>query len=140
MNKDTVVASIIGFSLGLVAAVLIWVMPHLLPKTKPAVTGSPLIEASAENNPVEAISLEVSSPADGNISKEKTVEIKGKAQNMKLLTVSTQDDTQIVTLAPDGSFSAKVTLAEGGNQIDVTGYNKNKEEHQQLYMYYFEQN
>ena len=63
----------------------------------------------------------------------------GKAQNMKLLMVSSQDETQVVTAAADGSFSAKVALSEGGNQIDITGYNKNKEEHKQIFVYYFEQ-
>ncbi len=140
MNRDTVVASIIGFSLGLVAAILIWVVPHLLPKTKTSPAPSSVVESSEEKDTNQAIILEVNSPKNGDISKTKSIEIKGKSQNSKLLTISSQDDTQVITPANDGNFSAQVTLSDGGNEITVTSYNKNKEEHKELFVYLFEQN
>lgn len=140
MNKDTVVASIIGFGLGLVAAIAIWVAPHIIPKRTNTVNTPIASQETSDNNQVETLTLDVPMPHDGDIAKTKEIEVKGKTQNATLVTVSSNDDTFVTTASQNGEFTVKINLSEGANEINVTSLTPNKQEHQQLFVYYVSEN
>lgn len=140
MNKDTVVASIIGFGLGLIAAIAIWVAPHILPKRSNTVNSPVVTDTASEEKPIEATILTINTPLDGEIAKSKEIEVKGKSQNTMVVSVSTSDETTIAHLGQDGEFSVKIVLTDGANEIDVTSISPTKQEHQQLFVYYISEN
>ncbi|HCS79322.1 TPA: hypothetical protein DIV55_06320 [Patescibacteria group bacterium] len=120
MNKDTIVASIIGFGLGLVAAIALWVVPRILPKL-PQIKSPNQKETSttaAQNNTTEG--LTITTPVNGEISQSDAITLKGKAANTKLVVISTADKSQVVTPSENGEYSAPVKLVEGNNDIVVS--------------------
>ncbi len=138
MNKDTVVASVIGFGLGLVAAIALWVVPRLLPKAAPATkpTQQETVEASPKtsSNPTQ---FAISSPQDGEITKNKSIKLEGNAPGTQMVVVSTNTDNTILTPKDTGSFSLNLDLNEGANHIVITSFNKDKQEVKELFVYYF---
>lgn len=140
MNKDTVVASVIGFGLGLIAAIGLWVVPRILPKTKPAET--PTTEISSETKAEQVsgtTSLEVTSPSDGQILKSDSLTIQGKATTAEYIVVTTTQEFQVVKPTPDGEFAAKFALQEGANEIRITGYQGNATEAKTLTVFYWKE-
>ena len=136
MNKDTVVASIIGFGIGLVAAVALWVVPRILPKTQPTSPKSPetVAEKTAEKN---NSSFTLSSPGDAEITKDKTVKIEGTASADSVIVISSATGSNTLTPKDNGSFSTTLELTEGANQMVVTSIAGNKEESKNIFIYYY---
>lgn len=128
MNKDTLVASVLGFSLGLIAAIALWVVPRIMPKglpapfSKPAAPASPVLEK-------QNMSLDISLPKDGEIVKTEKITVSGKVEKSEFLIISSASDSQTVKADSSGSFSTSLTLAQGGNSISITSYDTNKNAH-----------
>ena len=137
MNKDTVVASVIGFGLGLVAAIALWVVPRILPKTAPAASDTQVLSEQTPVQPSTTNSLEIISPKDGDILKTNTVTLKGKARVADLVIITTPKETAVASLDTNGNFSADISLDEGANQIVVGATSSKGQQTQQLDIYYF---
>ena len=138
MNKDTVVASILGFGLGLIAAIMLWLMPKILPKTPPSSPTSPLasIQASASSEPDKS-EFKIDSPADGAIFTDESLTVKGEAPQASLVVAETQDQSQAVKTDKKDNFSTSLKLAEGGNYIVVTAYRNEKSDQKTLTVFYY---
>jgi len=137
MNKDTVVASIIGFSLGLIAAITIWVLPRIFPKNLAKPT--PNTQTNQSPAPLNGFSLDITSNKDGDIVKTKTVNLVGKTTNAKFVIITTPTLNQVVKPGPNGEFEISLDLSLGGNQIAVSALdNDNQDITKDLYLYYFE--
>lgn len=122
MNKDVIVASCIGFGLGLIAAILLWIVPRVLPKLSPQKP-----HASVVASPQTEGSLEITSPKDGEIIKNDTVRVEGKsAIGTKLVILSTASGEYPTSPKEDGTFSAEIKLTEGATEIMVTTFDENK--------------
>lgn len=141
MNKDTLVASIIGLALGLVAAIGLWVVPRMLqkstqlqPKTESSETAS-----GSDKSPTSSQDLAVNSPFDGEIIKSSQIKITGTAVKDALIVV-TSSETQKVTRANDGNFSVDFDLKEGGNSLVVSALYANNEVSKNLNVFYFSEN
>lgn len=135
MNKDILVASIIGFSLGLIGALALWVVPKILPNLS-KLHASPSPSANVETLENQPVNLEITSVKDGDIVKDETLSVDGKATKLDYLILNTFADQQILK-PTEGTFSATLKLNEGGNQIVVTGYNQSSQVSKNLFVYYF---
>ena len=137
MNKDTLVATVIGFGLGLVAAIALWVVPRILPKITTPQPAKQIVSASPTTLGNETTSFEITSVRDGQIVKVKTVKLEGKALGAQFVVITTPTDNQVATPSSDGSFNISLTLNEGGNGISVTSFKTESRETQDLFVYYF---
>lgn len=121
MNKDTVVASVIGFGLGLIAAIALWVVPRVLPAKAPKASPVPSVVATTTtSNSASRTPLTLSKPQDGEIVTTNSVTIEGKTSADALILVSSASSSASVTPKEDGSFSTKFDLSEGGNQLVIS--------------------
>jgi hypothetical protein len=138
MNKDTVVASLIGFGLGLVAAIVLWVVPRILPsapKSPPKTSEVASVDVKGDANPPE--NFTVTSHKDGDVLKTADMTLEGRAQDTELVVVSTADTTAVVK-PTQNLFKTPVTLKTGANHIVVTRLTKDVEESKTLFIYFYE--
>lgn len=140
MNKDTVVASVIGFGLGLIAAVALWIVPKILPSITTSKTSQDqvLSETVAQNSPEPEIgeSLQITSPVDGEISKESKIKIQGKAPLDTLVLVTSASENLNSAIGSSGNFSVDLNLKEGANEIAVINISHGKQESQRILVYF----
>lgn len=140
MNKDTVVASVIGFGLGLVAAIALWVVPRILPKTLPKLTEKAEIVQEEKSSPQTVGSFSINSPSDGEIVSDKNIKITGTSANDSLVIVATSSTSSAIVPGNDGTFSAQVELAEGSNEVVVTSYLKDKTDTKKMNIFFYAEN
>lgn len=136
MNKDTVIASFIGFGLGLIAAITLWVVPRILPKNPQT---QPTIQQETTSNEQENKSkiFEISAPMDGSISESDTIKVSGSALGAQLIVIATATKNVVITPDASGNFSEDIGISEGGNNITITQYNETDYETKHLYIYYY---
>lgn len=139
MNKDTIVASTIGFSLGLVAAIMLWVVPRIMPKNvpkpSPVASSQEIQVTNDEISPTQGFTI--TSPQDGEVVPGEAVKISGVAPGAVTVTVTTPEQSQVATPNSQGEFSTTLALAEGANQIVVTSITKNAQDTKTLSVYQF---
>ncbi len=127
MKKDVIIASLVGFVLGSVTAILVINLPNIVNKNlqTPITTDS----LTPTPNSISKISplLSIESPADESIVLTKSVEILGKATEGTLLVLDTELDNNVQVASGSGNFSFPVTLKEGANSYVLTAYNENGE-------------
>lgn len=138
MNRDTVVASVIGFGLGLVAAISLWVVPRMLPKPTPKTTATETANSAVTSPDTAASGFEITSPKDGEIVKSATVALVGKTPDVEPVTIATATEMQVVS-PTDGSYKADVTIKEGVNQIVASSLKAEGGATQTITVYYFNQ-
>ncbi len=127
MNKDTVTASIIGFGLGLIAAIALWVVPRILPKNPPPASPSTQVIGTTDAAPSpETSKISLTSPADGQIVTSGTIDVAGIAQGTSYVVVTTPQTNQVIKPDQESRFVVPLDLIEGGNQIHVTAYLENQ--------------
>lgn len=131
------VASFIGFGLGLIAAIALWVVPKFLPESLPKKTETKEVAQNSQAVEVTASSFSLNEPLDGTIVATKTTKVAGTAKDATLIVVSTASSSAVLTPEENGEFSTDVNLIEGGNEITVTKYFKETEETKQMLVYYF---
>lgn len=142
MNKDAVLATVIGFGIGLLITGLLLLGPNITkslpkiklpafsfsqPQKKPAVTPTPTpsqFAVSIESPLADAIENTTDLLVSGITSPGSTVVIAGSA-----------DDTAVVAQT-DGKYAGKITLVEGKNDIIVTSYSQTKQANQTITVYY----
>jgi len=145
MNRDAVLATLIGFGVGLSIAGLIFLGPVFFP----AITINPpdisfitkyfsqINKPVPTSKPIEYPNkLAVDSPQSETIEAQEELLVSGKAvPNTTILIVGETSET--VTEANEkGMFAGKISLTEGKNTIDVTNYAQNNTETKQLIVYY----
>jgi hypothetical protein len=136
MNKDTVVASVIGFGLGLVAAIALWVVPRVFPAKHVSPASTETVSASPTTSDTTAFTL--STPVDGQITQDSSVKIEGTAKKDSTIVVSTTTGSTTITPDDGGKFSTKVDLSLGANDITVADFGDSTEESKELFVYYYQ--
>lgn len=135
MNKDAILATLIGFGIGLLITGLLLLGPNItkfLPKIKlptkvsaPTPTPAPLpFGVTIESPLADAIENTTEILVSGVASPGATVVIAGSV-----------DDTAVASQA-DGTYAGKITLLEGKNDIMVTAYGQTKQVSQSITVFY----
>lgn len=124
-NKETILAAILGFSLGLTAAWLVFRLPGLINQEKKVST---LISQEETTIPRESFSLNLTSPGDETMATESQVKISGQTQAGATVVVAGPLADEVWQAGADGSFTGEVALEEGVNEITITAYSPDSQE------------
>ncbi len=117
-GRETILAGIAGFALGLGAAWAVWNLPELLPQKNTSTT----VEQSPTPSLAEGFSLSINQPEDGSLSDTGEVTVSGKTQAGATVVVNGPSADDVLEASSDGSFKTTVALDEGANEIDITAY------------------
>jgi len=140
MNKDALLATVIGFVVGLVITGLLLVGPKLvslLPniscpsfsfgQAKPTTTPAP---TNANTG------LTIDSPLAESIESSAELLVSGTTEPGAMVALQTDTDDEVVLAKEDGKYAGKVTLIEGKNDLTVTSYGKTKQEAKTIAVFY----
>jgi hypothetical protein len=135
MNKDAILATLIGFGIGLLITGLLLVGPNItksLPKIKLPTTASTTTPTPTPSQ----FTVTIESPLAEAIENSTDVLVSGvTSPGSTVVIAGSVDDTAVVAQA-DGKYAGKVTLTEGKNDIIVTSYQQTKQASQTVTVYY----
>lgn len=142
MNKDAIMATIIGFTIGLAITGVILFGPNVL-KLMPSITlpniANQTKPTSIPNDTPASASdstFTLDSPLADAIVDTSTILVSGSAPSGSVLVIEGAHDEVISRASAEGKFAGKVTLAEGLNTIIVTNYNNKEEQNKKVTVYY----
>jgi hypothetical protein len=142
MNKDAILATIIGFIIGLIITGCILIGPkivHLLPKIHISLPSITLFQSKPTpkvTNVQKEFSVAIDSPLADSIESEKDVLVSGNTVSGSTIVIEGNTTEAIVTVNDDGKYAGKITLIEGKNDITVTSYLKDKKATQTVTVFY----
>lgn len=148
MNRDAILATLIGFALGLLITGILIIGPNLtrgltlpkltLPKVAlPGLTSrkpspSPILTPT----PIPQLAVVIDSPLPEAVVNKAELLVSGTSLPASSVVVAGLQDEDVVTVGGDGKFAAKITLNEGKNEINVTVYATGKSVGQSLVVFY----
>ena len=142
MNKDALLATLIGFGIGLLITGVLLLGPNLtkmLPKIKlPAFTISqtkPKTVPGVTPTPAQS-TLTIDSPLSEAIENSADLLVSGASSPGSTVVIAGPLDDSTVLVQADGKYAGKITLTEGKNDIIVTSYSKAKQSNQTVTVYY----
>jgi len=145
MNKDAILATIIGFGVGLVIAAAIFLGPSIIKNfpniSFPSFSSLTNTFKTKEKNtppPTPAISdtLTIQSPLSQAIEQKNETLVSGSVTPNSIVVIETEGTESIVSSNAQGSFAGKISLGEGMNDIIVTSYTKGIAQTQTVTVYY----
>lgn len=128
MNRDALLASLIGFGIGLLITGVLLVGPNLVrgfPKIQiPKIT---LFQKAPPITPTptpasKVASFTVDSPIADAIVSASDLLVSGTAPSSSIVVVAGPIDEDVMVVKDDGKFAGKISTSEGKNDIVVTNY------------------
>ncbi len=144
MNKDAILASVIGFAIGLCITGFLLVGPNIL-KNLPQISlpkRAPANQQAAANNPESNTTVAasggfaVTNPTSDTVVSEKALTVAGTAEAGSLLVIQGYTEETVTTANGDGKFSTTLTLEEGKTDVMVTNYVNGKPTSTTIPVYY----
>ena len=146
MNKDAVLATIIGFGVGLIIAGLVFLGPSLL-KDMPRISLPDLSFLSTiiqgKKNPQPAskatpihYTFTVESPLDESVELREETLISGTTTPESIVVLEGETNETVVIANTKGAYAGKLTLSEGKNVLTITSYADKKKETKTVTVYY----
>lgn len=154
MNKETAVAILVGFGVGLTAALLILFLPgklqqlnltlpfggetqeetHLRPDNADGKGGT-----GKENGAAADVELSIDSPEENALIESETAEttISGKAPAGSRVVLLSLSDKKATKADGSGNFKSEVKLTEGENKIQVAAYKDQQEPQVKILTVYY---
>jgi len=135
MNKDALLATLIGFGIGLCITGLLLVGPNItkaLPKIQLPKTAS----APAPTPTPSQLTVTIESPLAEAIENSTDLLVSGVTHPGSTVVIAGSVDDIAVVAQTDGRYAGKITLAEGKNDITVTAYINTKQVVQTVTVYY----
>ena len=145
MNKDAILATIIGFVIGLTITGLILLGPKVakyIPKINLHLPTISLLMNKPTPTPKlkqKPFSLTIDSPLPESIASDSDLLVSGTTGAGAMVVIQGNTNDTIVTATPDGKYAAKITLVEGQNTITVTSYHQKDHAVQTVTVYYTEE-
>lgn len=144
MNKDALLATLIGFGIGLLITGLLLVGPNIL-KMFPTITFPKFSFLQTQPSPTptptpKAATFSLESPLPDAIENASDLLVSGTASPGSTVVIAGPSDESVVAVSSDGKFAGKITLVEGKNDITVTSLSKDKNESQTVTVYFTEEN
>ncbi len=131
MNKDALLATAIGFVIGLAITGLLLVGPSLMQKLPKISVKLPDFSRSMQKKPTPTApnqgldQLSIDSPINEAIESSKELLISGKAPAGSIIVIQGHTQDTAVNTSDDGTFAGKIILVEGKNDITITATSKN---------------
>lgn len=141
MNKEVIIAIVVGLAFGLIAALTILFAPQLFaklyPKNKNTVQEEIKKSKPQEPAPEVEAELTIEEPEDRLVTNKTPVKLKGVTKPSDKIVVLSLTDEAVVAADDRGEFTVEIDLAEGRNDIQVVAYGKGREpEVKELVVYY----
>lgn len=142
MNKDAILATLIGFIIGLCITGLILLGPQLvkyMPKITLRLPSLSLLKQKPTPTAVpkkKSFNLTIDSPMPESIESKSDLLVSGQTSGGATVVIQGNNDDAVVKATADGKYAGKVTLVEGENQITVTGYFQKDQKSQAVTVYY----
>lgn len=139
LKKEMFLAITFGLILGVVAAFAIARTPKNILGMKDKSTDQPKQEEVAEeptSTPAVSSNLEILIPDDQAFVQENEVTVSGKSQPQSTIIITTPFDENVVMASDDGTFSSKISLEEGPNEILVVSLKDDKTEEKTINVNY----
>jgi hypothetical protein len=146
MNKDALLATFIGFVIGLVITGALLGGPGImkklpnfhLPNFQLALSGKKptIAKKPVETNKSTEITFAVSSPTAETIESKSDLLVSGTAVANTMVVIQGYVDEAITQATTDNTFAGKITLQEGKNAIVVTNYIEGKPTTNTMTVYY----
>ncbi len=124
MNKDAVAAAAVGFTIGLIVAVLLWIGPRFITSRN-----QQQVNLNSDQSSTTAAKITLKSPGNGEVVKNKLIKVEGTAPINDLIVITSPAQEAITNTAPDGSFTTSITLEEGENTLSVSAYTETGDIH-----------
>lgn len=143
MNRDALLASLIGFGIGLLITGILLVGPNVI-KGFPTIKLPPIAFSLPKKNeakttptatPTPAV-LGITSPTNEETVSTSDLVVTGVAPTSSTVVVAGPNDEDVVVMKDDGKYAGKITLTEGKNDIVVTSYVNGKGSSQNVVVYY----
>jgi hypothetical protein len=146
MNKDALLATVIGFGVGLVIAAIVFLGPQVF-KNMPKLGLPDLSAFTAMFRPkpttptptpstTKKDGFSIESPLPEAIEAKNETLVSGTAPASSIVVLEGETDETVIVANTDGAFAGKVTLREGKNEIIATNYDKEKSQSQSVTVYY----
>lgn len=140
MNRDAILATLIGLGLGLFMTGILILGPGLL-KYFPKISVPFSFGKNTANIPTPTptpavFTVTIDSPLPEAIAESGTLVISGTTFPKSKVVVSGPVDDDVVIVPDDGKYAGKITLVEGKNDIVVTSYFDTKHTEQKVTVYY----
>lgn len=144
MNKDALLATLIGFGIGLLITGAFLFGPNIITSlpslsfTLPRLwRGSPQPEVSPLPSPETRVTgLTVTAPIREALINDENLLVSGTAPAGSTIVIAGVGNEIVATASSDNTFAGKLTLVEGKNDIIVTAYIDQKEEISRITVYY----
>jgi hypothetical protein len=142
MNKDALLATLIGLGMGLIITGLIVVGPKLvsglpkisLPKVSLPKKSQPVVPTPTPG----VVALSIVSPVAESVIAKAELLVSGTAPLGSIVVVQGPTDEDVTTADSNGKYAGKILLSEGKNDVTVTSYAANKHEAQAVVVYYIQ--
>lgn len=147
MNKDALLASVIGFGIGLLITGAVIAGPKLMSQLKQTQgdVASANIEDKTDTTPTPTANhstdvLTIDSPTKEAIVSEDSIAVSGKAPKNAIIVVGSAEEEIIVETKETTTYSATVKLKEGKNEISVMSLVDGTQKIERVTIYYSEEN
>ena len=122
LSKETIIAILAGLALGTLAAFGAWKI------SQKKEVSLPVIQQEASLPPKTTFILTLTQPENDALLDKPEASISGKTQSKAQIIINGPLDDQVLKASGDGSFTAKVNLDEGQNEIVITALNSDGSE------------
>ncbi len=143
MNRDALLASLIGFGIGLLITGALLVGPNLI-KGFPHITLPKIAflqKNSASPTPTPSptpapVSFTITSPVADAIVTSSDLLVSGTAPTAAIVIVAGPLDEDVMVVKDDGKYAGKISLTEGKNDVTVTSFINGKGTMQTVTIFY----
>lgn len=125
MNRETIIAILLGFAGGVLVAFLIITLPKKLSQNQQA-EPTPVQQETVEETKETPI-ISINKPVATEVVETEETEVSGTTTANSILVISGPSQDQVVTSDAEGNFNTKLSVYEGENLIRVTLYRENEE-------------
>ncbi len=142
MNRDALLATLIGFGIGLVITGLLIIGPNLvktLPKLSFPKFSFSLPGRDAKQTPTPTPQPEtftIESPLPDAIESKDKILVSGTAPKHTIVVIAGFGDEVVIAANGDGKYAGTIALVEGKNDVVVTSYQDKKVKTQTVTVYY----
>lgn len=146
MNRDALLASLIGFGIGLLITGILLVGPNLI-KGFPQIRFPRLTLNNSQQAPKSSptpmpqpTTFAILSPTADSVASSSDLLVSGTAPVGSIVVVAGPNDEDVAIVKADGKFAGKITLTEGKNDVVVTNYVQGRGAAQAITVFYTKEN
>jgi hypothetical protein len=134
MNKDAILATLIGFGVGIIITSAVLFGPNLI-KRFPTIhipnlsfkipslnMGKPSPKPPAKQNKPTTIQFKIDSPLDDSLSDSADILVSGSAHPGSTIIIGGPNDEQVILVPDSNTYAGKISLSEGENEISVAEF------------------